>query len=217
MMKSRKENRLLARAGLVLWGFFTLVLLFTVVLLGRQLAQMGSNPLSFVTKEPVVALAPAAPVVETEETRQVTLYFGATDSAKLRTERRAIPVTASTADNCKAALRELIKGSTAGLTPLVPDTTQVRSAFLMPEGELVVDLSGEALDATRASAASEALLVYGIANSLTQPELAGDKASTVRKVRILIDGEPHIGHIDVSAAYLPDSSWIATSPEQPKG
>ncbi|MDX9971715.1 MAG: GerMN domain-containing protein [FCB group bacterium] len=217
MTTPRKERRLLARAGLVIWGFVTLVLLFTVVMLGMQLTRMGANPLSFVAKEPVAAVEPAPPAAETAETRQITLYFGATESAKLRTERRAIPVSTSTVENCKTALAELIKGSTAGLAPILPPETQVRSAFLMPEGELVVDLSAEAIDPAKTSASSEALLVYGVANTLAQANLAGDKAATVRKVRILIDGQPYEGHIDVSAAYLPDSSWIASASGQPKG
>jgi hypothetical protein len=216
-MTSRKEKRLLARAGLVLWGFFTLVLLFSVVLLCMQLVELGSNPLAFATQPPAAPPAPApAKSADTAKAQDVTLYFGAPSSVMLQAERRSVPLPGTTTENCKAVLAELIKGSTTGLAPILPPSTKVRSAFLMNDGELVVDLTVDALDAARSSASDEALLVYGLANTLAQSELAGDKKAIVRKVRVLIEGEAYTGHIDVSAAYIPDSSWVA-APEKPKG
>ena len=216
-MKPRKGKRLLARAGLVVWGLFTLALLLAVTWLTQQLIQLGSNPLSFVfpKPEPVVESAPA--VQEAPQTRVVTLYYGDPRKSMLRAERRSLPVASSTVENCKAALQEIIKGPTAGLAPIIPPSTKAPSVYLLEDGELVVDLAAEAIDPTNASAASEALLVFGITNTLTQGDLAGKEGPPVRKVRLLIDGRPYMRHIDVSAAYGPNSTWIATSPEDSKG
>jgi spore germination protein GerM len=214
-MSAYQRPSLLSRAGLVLWGLFTLGLLFVVVLLARQLAAAGVTPLSVVGADaPPSATASADEVAQDVATKDVALYFGDPDGRLLSAEIRSMELTRSTAENCRKAIQELIAGPTAPLTPILPDATRIRGLFLLPGGELVVDFSRELAAGRRWSASTEALLVYGLANTLTQRSLRGDDDKTVSKVRILLEGtSPHTfytGHLDLSKAYGPDASWIRT-------
>jgi spore germination protein GerM len=215
-MKGRIKRGLVSRAGLVLWGLFTLALLFSVILLTLQLIELGSNPLSFAVTEPV----PTAPITpasdDVTKTQPVALYFADPENGLLRVERRDMEIAASTVENCRRAVLELAKGSTSGLAPVMRPETQMHSLYRLEDGELVVDLSGEALDPARTSAGAEARLAYSLANTLTQRALQED-GPPVQQVRVLIDGLPYEGHIDLSAPYGPEPDWVSAGSEPDHG
>jgi len=148
-------------------------------------------------------------------TREIVLYFAGADGASLVPEKRRIDIVPSAVENCRAALRELIAGPSRLHFPVLPGTAKVRALYLLDDGELVIDFSGEIQPDTAAlrSATLEALMVYAIVNTVTQPELRGEHAKGARRVRFLVEGSPpretFPAHLDLSAPIAPDPRWIA--------
>lgn len=204
------------RAGLILWGAFTLALLYVVFMLSRQLVAMGKSPLNL---NPIVETPVATPVATSDsavgETREVTLFFADPQGELLAPETRSLQLTGSSRENCRRAVEELIHGPQAGQTPIVNDSTKIRGIFMLPGGELVVDFSRDLVADRRTSAGMESLLVYSLANTLTQTALQGNQGETVSRIRILIEGSAPTSssgnHIDLSAPYGPDPTWVRGS------
>ena len=96
----------------------------------------------------------------------------------------------------------------------------MRSLYLLEGGELVMDFSIQLeLEARkRKSASLEALMVYGIANTLTQPDVKGADEPAVSTVRFLIEGsaprESFPAHVDLSGPVAPDTGWLAGPQER---
>jgi len=223
-----------ARAGLTTrvllsaWAFITLTLFFTVILLAGELTSRGQNPLdiAFKTEEP-----PPPHVATTSESsshaKEIQLRFADADGCLLTAEPRRVELTDHIVDNCKVALIELLKGPKDGLTPLFPPIADpvagVRAVYLVAGGELIVDLAHEILpDAKIASASSEALLVYGVVNTLAQPELKGTaEDEAIARVRFLVDGSPPTDafpiHLDLSRPVVPDNQWNTGAESQQTG
>jgi hypothetical protein len=135
----------------------------------------------------------------------VELFFASTDGRTLAAEKRSIECGSSTIENCRAALAALIAGSQTGLTALLPPTAKTRALYMLPEGELVVDFSSEVkmAHARLKSASLEAMFAYGVTQTVTQSALQGTQGGTVRRVRLLFDGEPQDtfpAHLDVTGA-----------------
>ncbi len=210
------RNSILRHAGLALWGMFTLVLLFTVVLLAYQLVQLGKSPWN-IGLDQVIAGDVITPARNQDLSQDVTLYFGDAAGMRLVAEKRGVELTESTLQNCRLALDELILGPRGELTPIFPEVTQIRALYILDEGELVVDLSRDAIPARRTSAGMEMLMLQALANTLTQPMLRGQGGPTVTRVRLLLEGAPVseslTEHVDMTSPYGPDRSWIATEPD----
>ena len=98
-----------------------------------------------------------------------------------------------------------------------PASAKVRAVYLLPDGELVVDFSYELAQDHQKSTSAEALLVYGVANTLTQAAVKGEREQAVRTVRFLVEGStPHEWfecHLDLSEAVAPNPRWIQTPKE----
>jgi len=152
-----------------------------------------------VTPAPVTVPHSAAgtPVVTPVETVKITLFFP--DAAgMLHTEERDIPRPTGGSAFLRALFSELQKGPTRGdlLAPL-PPKVQLRNAFLIHEGEAVLDL---AVDADLSFGSDEELSIVG---SLVDTTLQ-NVADTTR-VRILVNGEPAEtlgGHVDLTRPLL---------------
>jgi len=160
---------------------------------------------------------PAPLEADAAPTHDITLYFSDAEGRQLVPERRAIRGSEYTVENCRQALQALIDGPAQGTRAILPKETRVRGLYLLPTGELVIDFPVDLdLEMRKArSAAAEALLVYGIVNTLTQPDLQGPKDPAVTAVRFLIGGSPagenFPEHLDVSAPIAPDPSWLAAT------
>jgi len=120
-----------------------------------------------------------------------------------------------TIENCRIAIKAMIQGPRGVLARVLPENTQVRALYMLESGELVVDFSHElrGLKSERkASTSSEGLMAFSVANTLTQPALAGSGDAIVESVRFLMEGSPlpqgpFPGHIDLSEPIRPDARW----------
>ena len=101
--------------------------------------------------------------------------------------------------------------------PIVEPNTRVLAAFLLEGGRLIVNFSSDLKVGALNSASSEAMMIYGVVNTVTQPDLAGSDGQRVNSVQFLVEGEVQVdqfpGHFDLSEPVEPDPQWsVATSP-----
>ncbi|HDP34720.1 MAG TPA: hypothetical protein ENN29_06365 [Candidatus Hydrogenedentes bacterium] len=204
---------------LTLWAMATLVLCFVLVLLINEMLKKGENPLS--------ALSP-----ETEEwpenasaedwklgalgTREITLFFAGEDGHWLAPENMALEYGGRTVENCRNALQGILAGpKNEMLLPLLSAQTRIRALYLR-DNELTIDLSSEMIASPNhpKSAEMEALMVYGIVNTMTQQSLQGEDGFSVQTVRFLFDGSPpqetFPAHLDLSDPLAQDKRWTRT-------
>ena len=217
MSRTRKRSYV-QRTVFVAWAMLTLVLLFCIALLVREMVrreQVAKDQTRPVPLFPTPAISKSPPRSELES-REIHLFFATPDGSALEIEPRNIPHGPYTADNCRRALEELARGPRAGLYPIMPPSVELRAVYLLEDGVLVVDFSRELLlDLEKqTSVAVEALLVYGIAATVTQPALRGSRDVPPTRLRILVEGaQPHKSfetHLDMSGLIAPDANWFAT-------
>ena len=137
------------------------------------------------------------------------LYFPSYDEGKLLPETRAITWASSDTDRIKQVLLALIEGSQLGHGRALPPSTMVRAVFLTPEGTAYVDFSNELQAAFAPGVRSESLAVYSVVNSVTK------NIVSVKSLKILIQGqevESLDGHADLTEAYAPDPTLVASGP-----
>ena len=137
---------------------------------------------------------------------RVTLFFPTAAEAKLRPEERDIARPSGPSAYLKALFAELQKGpKQAGLAGALPDRLHLRNAFLLPEGQAVLDL---AMDAGLAFGSDEEMtIVASLVDTVLQ-----NVADTTR-VRILVNGEPAEtlgGHVDLTRPLLFIRSELAS-------
>ena len=200
---------------LSLWAIGTLILLFVVALLVREIAANGRDPIGAfqLAEEPEAERAPAARTTSVG-TREVSLYFSAPDGRSLTTEKRVLAFSNATVENCKAVLNALIEGPQTGGSPILPKTVKVKSLFLLEGGELVINFSRELQSehARFSSAALESLMVQGIVQSVAQAAVHEGEGPRVSRVRFLIEDAPPTeafpAHIDLDEPVAPDAHWL---------
>ncbi len=104
------------------------------------------------------------------------------------------------------ALYELMKKPIdSSLTPLIPDTTIINSVVI-EEGNAMVDLSQELVDDRFVSDAADILLLYSIANTLTQFQ-------EINSVTLYVDGKKLniLGQLDVTEPIFRNNDLIKNS------
>lgn len=223
-MSATERRGFLKQVALALWAMTTLVLLFCVFLLAREMVRRGQNPL------PVIAQPAAAPeraegqeaAAAPQRTEEVLLYFADPNGNYLTPEPRPVPFSDRTVENCRSALLALIKGPKNKETyyPILAETTTVRAVYLLEDGELVIDFSRELVMEHKhvQSASSEALLVYGVVQTLSQAVLKGANDVAVKSVQFLVEGaRPHDSfpaHVDTSEPFAPDRRWLTAPTAQ---
>lgn len=200
-----------------IWACITLILLFCVVLLVRELLDREQRTIELTQKTDELAAAVESsgsrPSAELGK-RDVQVYFANADASALAPLSITIPFTDSTVENCRAVLEQIIAGPPESMNAVLPDSTQIRGMYLLADGELVVDLSREVIAFHRQfkSASMEALMAYSIVNSLSQPGLQSRADPEVRTVRILLEGSLAVdafpAHMDWSAPLAPDARWV---------
>lgn len=190
----------LSVSGLLVWQAF------------RSSARGQHRPRAYLRASPgLPAATPAAPAVEGPSAAagqivRVTLFFPTTAEAKLRPEERDIARPSGPSAYLKALFAELQKGpKQAGLSGALPDKLHLRNAFLLPEGQAVLDL---AVDAGLAFGSDEEMtIVASLVDTVLQ-----NVADTTR-VRILVNGEPAEtlgGHVDLTRPLLFIRSELAS-------
>jgi spore germination protein GerM len=220
-MSSSTQRDILKQLLLACWGALTLVLIVLVVYLFQEVSMrgesMGRIAADVFASGATQPASPPRPAVETRP-QEVTLYFGDSDQPLLRAEKRTIPLTDSTVENCRKVLAALLAGpEQSALVPIVRPEGRIRAIYLLEDGELVVDFSRAIIPppGQYRSALAEGLFLQGITHTLCQPALTGKNDTTVTKVRVLIEGatpsENFPSHWDLRTALTPNPEWLAST------
>jgi germination protein M len=129
---------------------------------------------------------------------RATLYFPDREGQRLQPEERDIPRPARAAAFVEALFAELQRGpKRADLVAAIPQKMQLRNAFLLPNGRVVVDLAVDA--GLSFGSAEELAIVASVVNTMLQ------NLAETRSVRILVNGEPAEtlgGHVDLTRPLL---------------
>lgn len=215
-MVDRRRQELLRTLLLVLWGMATLVLLFVVGFLVIVMAQRQEE-LRALEAVPEGPFPVGMGAQGARSTRDVRLFFAATDKTALRPETRRIEFSDRTAANCRAALEALIEGPRERLGEVLPPTAKIRGIYLLDNGELVVDFSRDLEADQLKSLTAELLMVQAVVTSLCQVSLQGEGQRAVLSVRFLFEGSPAQDsfpvHLDLSAPIRPDSGILDLAAE----
>lgn len=214
MSRQLPKPSMFRRVFFAIWGMATLILFATVALLVVEMARRGQNPLTIVSENSLPPKPEQRTTDQTADYRNVALFFTNPNGHNLMAERRSIRITTSTAENCKRALQELMAGPRAELLPIVPQETNVLATFLL-DGRLVINFTRDIRFGTLKSASAEALMIYGVVNTVSQPDLLGDDGKRITSVQFLVEGEVQSGqfpaHYDLSEPVTPDPQWNASS------
>jgi germination protein M len=191
------------RAAAVLLAILTIAVAGLLLLSRGTLTNLRRRvPRPFLRVSPAPAPAVSAPPGATPapviETVRITLYFPDQNGLLLHPEERDIPKPAAGALLLRALFAELQKGPTReGLIPVIPPKMQLRNAFLLHEGEAVLDL---AMDSGLTFGSDEELSIVAALVDTTLQNVA-----ETSRVRILINGEPAEtlgGHVDLTRPLL---------------
>ncbi len=158
-----------------------------------------------------VTAAPGATPAPAVETIRVTLFFPDQNGQFLHPEERDIPKPAGGAAFLRALFDALQKGpQREGLIGAIPDKMHLRNAFLLSEGQVVLDL---AVDSGLAFGSDEELAIVA---SLVDTTL--QNVAETSRVRILVNGEPAEtlgGHVDLTRPLLYIRSVIEPTGAEP--
>jgi germination protein M len=161
-----------------------------------RLGRRGPRPYLRVTPAPapIVTAPPGATPAAVVETIRVTLFFPDAEGQLLHPEERDLPKPPGGAAFVRALFDELQKGPhREGLIAAIPDRIHLRNAFLLPDGQVVLDL---AVDAGLAFGSDDELAIVA---SLVDTTL--QNVAETSRVRILVNGEPAEtlgGHVDLT-------------------
>ncbi len=138
--------------------------------------------------------------------REVTLFFQESSSDALGPERRKIFLTASSADQAKQIVQELINGpQDKELLATLPAQTRLRGLYFDRAGTAYVDLSDDLVALHPGGSDEEIATIFSIVDSLTYnlPE--------IKRVHFLINGEERDtlkAHLDLRRDYRQDLSIV---------
>jgi len=165
-----------------------------------RFARRGPRPFLRVSPAPAPPLTapPGATPAPPIETIRITLFFPDQNGLLLHPEERDVPKPAAGAAFVRLLFEELQKGpKREGLMGALPEKMQLRNAFLLPEGQAVLDL---AVDSGLAFGSDEELtIVASLVDTVLQ------NVAETSRVRILVNGEPAEtlgGHVDLTRPLL---------------
>jgi spore germination protein GerM len=125
-------------------------------------------------------------------------------------ERRKVPLPENDAAALAGAIRELLKGPrTPAVGRLLPPDAVLRAAYLLPDGNAIIDLGGPTLTAGwNTGSHNEMMAAYSIVQT------ASANFPEIRRVRILVNGQvaPTLGgHLRLDRALEPAPELVAVS------
>lgn len=133
--------------------------------------------------------------------KRVRLFFVARDDHSFREENREIEGGATTIEDAKRILTELVKGpESSDLAPTVPREAQILNLFIDSAGTAYVDFNRALRDGLPGGAQEELYAVFSIVNTLASNFVQ------ITRVQILVEGAeiPTLaGHVDTRMALPP--------------
>ncbi len=215
MSRKLPKPSMFRKVFFAIWGMATLILFLTVGLLVLEMSQRGQDPLTIISETEPPQRVEIVTSDQDTVFKNVLLYFSNANGHDLVPERRSVRITSSTADNCKRALQELMSGPRDELLSIVPSGTAIRAAFLLDNGQLVINFTRDIKVCALSRASAEARRVYGIVITVSQSELAGKDGKRVNSVQFLVEGtvqtDQFPAHFDLSEPITPDPRWIASN------
>jgi spore germination protein GerM len=137
---------------------------------------------------------------EVETIRDITLYFGSNDAARLVPEYRQIGSTSKVLENLRKVIEAVISGPAGDAIPTVPSSVRVRAAYIHDK-TAYLDFSRDIVDDFSGGSAAEYMLVASIVQT------ACANFPEVESVRILVEGEERDtlgGHLRISRLLRPE-------------
>jgi spore germination protein GerM len=198
----------ITRTRAIAVGAFALFVIVCVWLLFIVLPRRyGSDPAP-AAAAPVAAAAPAP-----SEARRIkaTLYYVAEDGERLAGVERDVPYAASTAEQTRRIVEELLKAPPEPLVSALPTGTALRALFLTG-GDAYVDLSTEIASAHPGGSREEILAVYSVVNTLTT------NLPAIARVQILVGGrevDTLAGHLDLRRPLQKNLRWTTSTAPPP--
>lgn len=141
-------------------------------------------------EKPLTPNRPAARRTASESTRPtlagpkkiVVLFFLARDQKNLQEETREVIGAATTTEDAKRALAELVKGPESDLAPTIPPAARVRNLFIDSSGTAYADFDRELKEGRRGGAQEELYAVFSIVDTLAS------NFPQIKRVQILVEG-----------------------------
>lgn len=131
----------------------------------------------------------------------VSLFFVARDDHSFREENREIESGATTTEDAKRTVAELVKGPQSGnVASTVPREAKLLNLFIDSSGTAYVDFNQGLRDGPPGGAQEELYTVFSIVNTLTS------NFAQIKRVQILVEGVeiPTLaGHVDTRMALPP--------------
>lgn len=122
-------------------------------------------------------------------------------------EMRTVSLPENDAAALALVIRELLKGSAnASVARSFPPDTVLRAAYLLPDGNAIVDLGGQTLTSWNTGSHQEMIAAYSVVETVIAnfPE--------VRRVRLLVNGQvvPTLaGHVQLDKPLYPMKFLVA--------
>lgn len=139
--------------------------------------------------------------------RTIQLFYES-PAMLLSPEMRALTLPENDAAALAMVIRELLKGSANAAVPRsFPADTVLRAAYLLPDGNAIIDLGGETLTTGWNTGSHQELIA---AYSIVETVIAN--FPSVRQVRVLVNGQvPETlgGHVDLDRPLRPLASLVA--------
>jgi Sporulation and spore germination len=152
------------------------------------------------------ATAPATTEPPAPASKEVVLFFEASDDDVLVPEKRTIPMPDSAAEAAKRIVTELAAGPRKeGLLPTLPAGTKVLGVYLDRAGTAFLDLSEEFVSLHPGGSDDEVATIFSVVDTLTW------NVKEIKRVRFLVAGEERDtlkNHLDLRRAYLKDMSIV---------
>ncbi len=151
------------------------------------------------------AVAESVPA-QAEAARKITatLFYISEDGLRLVSAKREVPYGASTGEQARRIMEEVLKPAPAPFASAVPDGTRLRAVFVTGRGEAYVDVSGEIAQKHTGGSLDELFTVYAVVNALTV------NLPAITAVQVLVDGkevDTLAGHVDLRRPLGQNLKW----------
>ena len=158
------------------------VLIALLVIIVGAVVLWGEKPTTLTRPAPLRTASHSTRPTHGGPKKTVVLFFVSQDQKILQEETREILGAATTTEDAKRTMAELVKGPESELAPTLPRAAQVRNLFIDPSGTAYVDFDKELKEGHRGGAQEELDSVFSIVDTLTS------NFAQIKRVQILVEG-----------------------------